>query len=295
MFIRIYKINKVIVDYQETIYEDLDEDLYYQIQSSFNFSPSLDEAVWKHLEFQKFEFIRLKNRELAKNEYVYSDFIDIIVKKELLFRFQFKELNTTYELWFNDGTVQYYCMLDKIIDYYECVDFETKYKTDCNKNVEILTSETNMPIFSPSLEDVQGLYPKKKMYKNTVVAGQLNFFDVVVETEKRICGGEYWISSTGATKVHDDDYIEFSIIDKNDVLGLFATYGLQVGVDVLELCKFVITDYVKKGDPASGYHSQLFEGIKGTNKVIPGLFYRAAYDSHGAENVVFLWRMYYYE
>ena len=295
MFIRIYKVNKIIVDYQETFYDNLDENLYYQIQASFNFSPNLNEATWKHIEFQKFEYIRLKNRELNKNEYMYSDFIDIILKKELLFRLQFKESSNTYELSFNDGTFQYFCILDKSVDYYDCIDFETKYKINCNKSIEILNSETNMPIFSPSLEDVRGLYPKKKMYKNTVIAGQLNCFDIVVDTEKRICGGEYWVNTTDSSKVHEDDFIEFSIIDKNNVLGLFTAYGLQVGVDILELCKFVVNDYVKKGNDNSGYHSQLFEGIKGTNKVIPGLFYRVAYDSHGTENISFLWRIYYYE
>lgn len=30
-----------------------------------------------------------------------------------------------------------------------------------------------------------------------------------------------------------------SIVDKDDVLGLFSTYGLTVGVDVLELKEFV--------------------------------------------------------
>ena len=122
----------------------------------------------------------------------------------------------------------------------------------------------------------------------------LNFFDIEVTQEKRICGGEYWIFPGDESNVHADDYVEFSIIDKNDVLGLFSIYGLTVGVDILELVKFVCTDYVKKGDSSNGYHSRLYEGIKGTNLVTQGLFFRAAYDSNGTANLGFIWRIYYY-
>ena len=37
------------------------------------------------------------------------------------------------------------------------------------------------------------------------------------------------------------------MVDKDDVLGLFSTYGLTAGVDVLELTKFAETIYLKPG------------------------------------------------
>lgn len=176
----------------------------------------------------------------------------------------------------------------------EISDFETNYKSSSNQNIQPVSS-IGVPVVSQTFEDVLGLYPKKKTYKNSVTAGQINFFDIEVDREKRICGGEYWIMPGDESKVHEDDYVEFSVIDKNDVLGLFEQYGLEIGTDILELCKFVVTDYVKKGSSAEGYHSQLYEGIKGTNQVIPGLYFRVAYDSNGQDNLKFLWRLYYYE
>jgi len=161
---------------------------------------------------------------------------------------------------------------------------------------DVRRNESGDPIYSPTLDDVMGLYPKKKSYKNTAVAGQINFFDIEVTQEKRINGGEYWIHNDDVVNVNDDDYVEFSIIDKNDVLGLFSTYGLNKdNGDILELSKFVLTDYVKKGNPENGYHSQLFEGIKGTNLVRTGLFMRAAYVSNGQSNIRWIWRLYFYE
>jgi len=152
------------------------------------------------------------------------------------------------------------------------------------------------PIYSPTLDDVMGLYPKKKAYKGVVSPNQVNFFDVEVTQEKRINGGEYWVHPDDVAKVHDDDFVEFSIIDKNDVLGLFSTYGLSVANgDVLELCKFILTDYVKKGNTNDGFHSSLYEGIKGTNLVVQGLFMRVMYDSNGTEAIRWMWRLFYYE
>lgn len=194
----------------------------------------------------------------------------------------------------------YYIVLQDGMAVYSCSIFgadKTEYDSDyasIERKAHIY-DEFGLEVISPSLDDVRGFYPKKQMYKETVIAGQVNIFDHAVSVEKRICGGEYWIPDSDTSKVHVDDFIEFSIVDKNDVLGLFTQYGLVVGVDVLELSKFVINDYVKKGNAAEGYHSQLWEGIKGTNKVIAGLFYRVAYDSSGANNLGFLWRIYYYE
>ena len=225
----------------------------------------------------------------------YTDFKNICTSKVMWESVQYDSFIIQnlmcYKLRAYDGPEKYECDLENPD---EVVDFETNYKAISNKPI-VLKSVYGSPIYSTTFEDVQGLYPKKKMYKNIVVASQLNFFDIVLEVEKRICGGEYWIVNADSSKVHEDDYIEFSVVDKDNVLGLFALYGLQVGVDILELCKFVINDYVKKGNDDSGYHTQLYEVVKGTTKVIPGLYYRVSYDSHGTENIGFMWRIYYYE
>jgi hypothetical protein len=189
----------------------------------------------------------------------------------------------------------YNCELNSIDHADYILDFEINYKNNCNNVIE-RKSVDGFQIFAPTLDDVQGLYPKKKMYKNLVTAGSINIFDNEVTSEKKICGGEYWIYPDDVDKIHDDDYVEFAVVDKNDVLGLFSTYGLSVANgDVLELVKFVETDYIIKGDKAGGYHSRLYEGIKGTNTVYAGLFFRCIVHSHGTENFRKLWRCYYYE
>jgi hypothetical protein len=195
-----------------------------------------------------------------------------------------------YYVYVFDGAILRNC----IIKGNEKEEYNNNY---CNKEftAEKYGNDLKAKLVSPTLDDVLGLYPKKKMFKNIALPGEFNIFDVEVLQEKRICGGEYWIKGDDVNKVHDNDYVEFAVVDKNNVLGLFGEYGLVVGTDILEVTKFVITDYVKKGSSNDCYHSKLYEGIKGTNKVIPGLFIRIIYDSFGSENLELLWRLYYYE
>lgn len=264
-----------------------------QVCDNFNFEPAISEAVWRYLGGHKFEFRYYKDgRDKKENQYFYNDFLAVMSIKDIIGVLQYKVLPDGYKLFYEDSGFYYECVLNDIDHTEEILDFETNYKTDANKPIDV-RNENGILIYSPTLEDVQGLYPKKKMYKGSATAGMTSFFDNVVSYEKHINGGEYWIDNV--SNVHEDDYIEFSIVDKNDILGLFSTYGLTVGIDVLQLVKFVNTDYVKKGDPTTGYHSQLFEGIKGTNKVITGLYFRTSYVSHGTTDINLRWRLYYYE
>lgn len=67
-------------------------------------------------------------------------------------------------------------------------------------------------------------------------------YDHLITTELYMAGGQYW--SDGGVA---GDYAECSVIDKDDVLGLFSMYGLVSGVDILELKKFAETIYLKPG------------------------------------------------
>lgn len=223
----------------------------------------------------------------------YSDLKTIVIAKKLLWQYQESfSPKHVYLLYAYDDVHYYEAVINTTA---EIEDFEANYKATANQPLAT-RNDFGAEIVSPTFDDVNGLYPKKKMYKDTAIAGQINFFDIEVTQEKRINGGEYWVHPEDVAKVHDDDYVEFSIIDKNDVLGLFSAYGLnKANGDILELCKFVLTDYVLKGDPDNGYHSELYEGIKGTNVVYTGLFMRAAYVSHGTENIRWKWRLYFYE
>lgn len=99
--------------------------------------------------------------------------------------------------------------------------------------------------------------------------GQVNFHDIQVTTEVFIQGAEDYLISNAI----DGDRVEFSIIDKDNVLGLFAAYGLTPGVDVLELSKILRDFHVEPGS-----HRGRLLG-KTAGQVLPGLYMRIMYDS----------------
>lgn len=109
-----------------------------------------------------------------------------------------------------------------------------------------------------------------KGFLYTVPKGTHAFFDELVTTQVYLQGGGWW-----ATGVVLGDYIEFSVVDKDDVLGLFATYGLVVGVDVLELGKYVRSLYLTPGD------SRDEKRVSAPAAIMAGLYLRVTYHSVG--------------
>ena len=86
----------------------------------------------------------------------------------------------------------------------------------------------------------------------------VNIFDEKIENNIKLFGGKYWVGEDYVNNVHKDDYVEFSIIDKDDILGFFSMFGLDKdNGDILELNKFVINDIVKKGNSANDFYSDL--------------------------------------
>ncbi len=133
-------------------------------------------------------------------------------------------------------------------------------------------------IIAPTFEDTAGLHPQWKGARYTCTAGATNIFDRVVTIEKQLRGGWYELLDNGAVV---GDYIEESVVDKTDVLGLFAGLGLEEGVDVLELKKYVETEYV---NPLVAGQRQLFMA-KSVFDLAPGLFLRTVYVSTGQATV----------
>jgi len=165
-------------------------------------------------------------------------------------------------------------------------------------------TEFGDPIFTEAPLNSLGLASKKRRRKHLITADATNFFDIQIVDEVRIVAGEYWIQGTAAfleENVHEDDYVEFSIIDKDGVLlvpdtniTLFQAYGKTIGEDIIELDKFIYTDIVKCGDPAGGYHQQCFERVNGSDAVIPGLYFRIQYESYGNTNLKMVSRIYFH-
>lgn len=134
------------------------------------------------------------------------------------------------------------------------------------------------PVTAPTFEDTGGLHPTWQGRLYTATAGALNFFDEVVTTEKELRGGWYeLIDGNGVI----GDFVEQSVVDKDDVLGLFSTYGLTVGVNVLELKKYIKTEFV---NPVTAGQRQVFM-VSSTFTLMQGLYLRVAYNSTGAEDV----------
>jgi hypothetical protein len=133
-------------------------------------------------------------------------------------------------------------------------------------------------IYAPTFEDTGGLHPQWKGHLYTAVAGATNIFDELVTTEKQLRGGWYEILDSNAVI---GDYVEQSVVDKDDVLGYFSAYGLTVGQDVLELKKYIKTEYV---NPNTAGQRQVFQ-VNSTFVVTAGLYLRVLYESTGANDV----------
>jgi len=112
-------------------------------------------------------------------------------------------------------------------------------------------------------------------FKFLVIAGYENFFDIQISKSKCLRGGRYIILNP--SDVNENDYIEFSIIDKDDVLGLFQVYNVPEG-GFLELTKFVKKWWV--------YNTPVYEfKSESYNKVLQGLYIRIGYKSHGTVDI----------
>ena len=140
-------------------------------------------------------------------------------------------------------------------------------------------SRDGNPVHAPTFEDTMGLYPQWEGHKYTATAGATNLFDEVVTTERQLRGGWYELFDDGAV---EGDYLEFAVVDKNDVLGLFGLLGLTVGEDVLELAKYVRTEYINP----TKKDRQMFMA-RSTFVVTAGLFLRTIYESTGETDVTF--------
>ena len=130
------------------------------------------------------------------------------------------------------------------------------------------------PITAPTFESTHGLHPRWRGHLYTVTAGATNIFDELVTTERELRGGWYQNMDEHAAI---GDYIEEAVVDKDDVLGYFDALGFTVGVDVLELQKYVITEYINP----RALGRQEFR-VDSTMIVIAGLYTRTIYESVGA-------------
>lgn len=142
--------------------------------------------------------------------------------------------------------------------------------------------EYGNPIYAPTYQDNGGLQTvwDSKLY--TCSAGFLSIFDEPITTQHLTSGGWYELmADPNSPQAIVGDYIEFAIVDKDDVLGLFSALGLTVGVDVLELGKFLRTEWV---NPWASARRQEFTS-NSVFELVPGLYLRTYYFSTGTNDV----------
>lgn len=100
-------------------------------------------------------------------------------------------------------------------------------------------------------------------------AGATTIVDFEITTEINARGGYFWSSGGNI-----GDYVVVSVVDKDDVLGLFSTYGLTVGVDVLELGQWVKKVYINPN--GTQWASLVADDVA---PVVAGLYLRSKYEN----------------
>jgi len=115
-------------------------------------------------------------------------------------------------------------------------------------------------------------------------ADTVTIHDVEITTQLYVDHGMAWFKDA-----NDGDIVEISVVDKDDVLGLFTALGYTVGEDVLELGKWAENIPMFPGDsPWVMFHTE------DTAPVVEGLYLRIKYDNNHSTNaavmgVVFNW------
>lgn len=209
-----------------------------------------------------------------KNYRSWSSFKSAMTSHEASNTIQYETLDDNrYLIDFYDGSFVGHYIL-KFSDISDKADFDDNYKNNANQPLRKTNYITNKPTYGYS----EGLTPYWNQVPYEAIAGQLSIFDYEVTSEIKVVYPSYRI--VNFNDVHSDDYIEMSIVDKNDVLGLFAQYGLSVDDgDVLELYKTVYDWHP--------YESEFqFRGIFGAQPVVAGLFLRLYYRSYGTTNIL---------
>jgi len=181
---------------------------------------------------------------------------------------RFADFDSFYLLWIDIGNMVFSCEIIKPGD--EATDFENNFKQFIVKEFDTTGYKINVPTFTYfGGNSLWTGASNGTILKFTAVAGLENFFDILISEMAYLRGGFYKIKNVN--DVHDDDYLEFSIIDKDNILG----YG-----SMFELSKFVKKWQVKEY-PEFQFISESAELL------MPGLYYRIGYKSYGTVDINF--------
>lgn len=221
---------------------------------------------------------------------------ELIDNKSLNLQYNEPYQKDYYEVFAVEGPIVYHAIIDK--SSIEASELEGSYLSNCNSAIteKAILSGVNKDmygnyLFSPTFSDTPG-EPKWQDKKWSAIAGSatssaVSFHDIQITTEVRIRGGEWFVQNF--ENVHENDFIELSIVDKDDSLGLFSLYGYTVGIDIIELAKFIKTSYIFKQE-------RIFkEEMLNSFPVVTGLYLRMAYTSYGNTNIKIITPLLWYE
>lgn len=147
------------------------------------------------------------------------------------------------------------------------------------------------PILAPSFVETNGYDGVYLGFRWEVAAGYTDIYDYDLTANMKIQGGYRMV--TGGPPV-DGDYMEMSVVDKDNATGMFngtnphgmnpdlIDLGLTVGVDVIELFKYIRGEQVDPADLGVRYE-YLFASAK---FVLALLYLRAKFESTGNDNIV---------
>lgn len=147
----------------------------------------------------------------------------------------------------------------------DLADFEANFKAVANKPLVTRDTQGN-----PVQAVASFAYLKQKTrfngFRYVAAPNAITIFDEEITRQIFVQGGRVVIRNAV-----DGDYVEFSIVDVDNVLGLFVGYGLRPGIDVLELDKYVRTVYPDEAMDTAEHR------VSAAAPVTAGLYFRITY------------------
>jgi hypothetical protein len=164
----------------------------------------------------------------------------------------------------------------------DLADFEANYKANLNKAL-VKKNQIGIPVHAKAAYAYVEQKTRFNGFRYIAEPDTITIFDEQITTQVYVQGGRATMDN-----VVDGDMVEFSIVDVDNVLGLFGMFGLTPGVDVLELDKYVRTVYPRTpGD-------EIENRVESAAAVVAGLYFRITYHAvaGGTDRIikpVYLW------
>jgi hypothetical protein len=160
-------------------------------------------------------------------------------------------------------------------------DFETNFEAVANLSVTRRNEDGNT-IVAPTHTCINESW-RMEGIRFTASGQTTTIYDYHITKEILMQGGHWWTSAHGL-----DDSADFSIIDKDDILGLHTLYDLPPGYPI-ELKKFVKNYHIPSGLTTGTIQAPT------VSPVVSGLYVRIAYDNNSDENAEIGVNYIYYE